>query len=87
LLELDWKDALLETECQLHFPSGIFVTEQEEVYFADFYNYYVRKVLKNGEIINVAGTGESNSNNITDQPATTAQVFGPYSVYVDRHDI
>ena len=77
----------MATQCQLYSPSGIFVNEQQEVYIADLSNHYVRKVLTNGKIINIAGTGQHSGPNNDTQPATSAIVNSPYSVFVDREEI
>ena len=77
----------LATQCQLNYPSGMFVTEQQEVYIADYYNHCVRKVLTNGKIITIAITGEDTIGGdvIDHKPATKTN--GPYSVFVDREEI
>ena len=80
-------DSDLATQCQLHYPSGIFVTEQQEVFIADLYNHCVRKVLTNGKIITIAGTGEYRGDIIDHKPATSAIVHGPYNIFVDKQDI
>ena len=65
---------------QLFSPSGVFVSNGE-VFIADAYNDRVRKVLRNGEIVTIAGTGEWGYNG-DDQLATDAKLEWPHSVVV-----
>ena len=82
-------DCELATECQLYSPSGVFVTEQQEIYIADLSNHFVRKVLTNGKIITIAGIGVDTIGYpiLDNNPATSAIVDGPYSVFADKQDI
>jgi len=82
-------DSDLATQCLLWNPSGIFVTEQQEVYIADLSNHRVRKVLSNGKIISIAGTGQKVGpiTDHTDEPATSTTVYGPNNVFVDRREV
>ena len=78
----------LATQCQLWNPSAIFVTEQQ-VYIADYCSHCVRKVLMNGNIVTIAGTGKSTiGDDITDHKLATGAILdGPYSVFVDKEEI
>jgi len=44
---------------QLNYPGSVFVSNGE-VFIADTKNRRVRKVLRNGQIVTIAGTGISN---------------------------
>ena len=47
---------------QLRFPSGLFVTDDEEVYFCDWGNHRVRMIDRFGMISTIAGNGEGGYN-------------------------
>lgn len=55
-------DGIPATYARLTNPQGIFVTSNNEIYIADAGNFRIRKVLTNGTIITVAGTGEEGYN-------------------------
>jgi len=46
------------TSAKLYYPYGLFV-HNDHVYFSDFDNHLVRKILPNGMIKTIAGTGIS----------------------------
>ena len=69
---------------QLFLPRGVFVSNGE-IYFADTFNHRVRKVLRNGQIVTIAGTGIRGYNG-DGQLATDAQLFSPCSVVVSSSD-
>ncbi|EFC46974.1 predicted protein [Naegleria gruberi] len=46
------------TRAQLACPTGLFVTLNNEIYFADSANNRIRKVLENGNIVTIAGNGK-----------------------------
>jgi len=74
-------DEMPATKAQLSFPSGIYVTEDNDneiVYIADFYNDRVRKV-QNGMMTTVAGSGTGHLDN---SMATDVYLQGPSSVFV-----
>ena len=50
-------DGGLAVKAQLNNPCGLFVTDEEEVFFCDSNNRRVRKIDKNGIITTVAGNG------------------------------
>ena len=64
----------------LCYPQGIFASNGE-VFICDTYNHRVRKVLRNGQIVTICGTGIPGYNG-DGQPATLAQLNQPYSVAV-----
>ena len=67
-------------QAQLCNPAAVFVSNGE-VFIADMNNHRVRKVLRNGQIVTIAGTGLSGYNG-DGQPATSAQLSGPVCVVV-----
>ena len=69
---------------QLSFPFGVFVSN-DEVFIADTNNHRVRKVLRNGQIVTICGTGVQGYNG-DGQLATEAQLNYPYSVVVSSSD-
>ena len=80
-----WEDQLIEEKMAsfLH-PCGIFVTNGE-VYIADMFNHRVRKLLRNGQIVTICGTGIQGYNGDV-QLATNAQLDQPSSVLVSPSD-
>ena len=65
---------------QLKFPQGVFVSNGQ-VYIADSGNHRVRKLLHNGQIVTIAGTGKKGYNG-DGQLAVNAQLNYPSSVIV-----
>ena len=65
---------------KLNRPSGVFVSNGE-IFIGDEHNHRVRKVLRNGQIVTIAGTGTEGYNG-DDQLATNAQLCCPISVTV-----
>ncbi|EFC47557.1 predicted protein [Naegleria gruberi] len=47
----------LATNARLNHPFSVFVSSNNEVYIADYYNNRIRKILENGNIITIAGNG------------------------------
>ena len=64
----------------LHYPTSVFVSNGE-IFIADSGNHRVRKLLRNGHIVTIAGTGVKgyNGDGIL---ATDAQLYLPSSVFV-----
>ena len=74
-------------QAQLCRPTDIFVSPHNgEVFIADTSNQCVRKILRTGCIVTIAGTGEEGYNG-DDQPATQAQLSFPTSVFVLQNDV
>ena len=69
---------------ELDTPYDVFVSGGE-IYIADTNNHRVRKVLRNGQITTIAGTGTPGYNG-DGQLATDAQLKCPYSVVVSSSD-
>ena len=65
-------------------PIGLFVSQQE-IYFCDAENHRIRKVLSNGQVVTIAGTGTSGFNG-DNQPATQAHIHYPVGVFVTSRD-
>ena len=70
---------------QINSPAGVFVTPNGEVFFCDRGNQRVRKILRTGETVTIAGTGKRGYNG-DDQPATQAQLYEPSSVFVSSRN-
>ena len=76
----DWlvtSSELTEKMAQL-FHCGLFISNGE-IYIVDTFNHRVRKVLRNGQIVTIAGNGIRGYNG-DDRLATDAQLFYPHSV-------
>ena len=71
-------------QAQLNGPASVFVSNGQ-VYIADMLNHRVRKVLPNGQIVTICGTGQAGYNG-DNQPATQAQLDGPACVFVSQSD-
>ncbi|EFC37929.1 predicted protein [Naegleria gruberi] len=50
-------DSILAKNAQLNYPSGISVNSNGEIFISDSVNNRIRKILTNGTIITIAGTG------------------------------
>src|SRR3989338_5072465 len=72
-------DNILATDACLYSPSAVAVNSIGEVIIADTDNNRIRKILTNGTIITIAGTGNSdyNGDNIL---ATSANLKKPKSI-------
>ncbi|KAG2375018.1 hypothetical protein C9374_010392 [Naegleria lovaniensis] len=77
-------DNQLATNAQLKEPYSVFVLSNDEVYIAN-YNNRIRKIMKNGMITTIAGTGIEGYNG-DNQLGTNAQLNYPYSVFVSSND-
>lgn len=65
---------------QFHFPSGLAVDAQANVYVADASNNRIRKITPAGLVSTLAGTGEEG---FADGPALQAEFDGPSDVVID----
>ncbi|MDA0711201.1 MAG: NHL repeat-containing protein, partial [bacterium] len=72
----------LATAARINFPTGLFVDNAGNVFFADRENHRVRKVDALGVITTVAGTGSFGSSG-DGGPATSASLAFPSGVFVD----
>jgi sugar lactone lactonase YvrE len=70
------------TAARLHTPVAIAADPWGNIYFADLFNYVIRKVDASGIMTTVAGTGIS-INGGDGVPATAAGLIFPYGVAVD----
>lgn len=75
-------DGGLATSAALHGPYDVAVDKQGNLFIADFINQRIRKVMPNGVISTIAGTGESGYGG-DGGPATSAKLHLPRSVAVD----
>ena len=78
-------DDQLATDANLSFPTGIYVYKNE-IYFTDTYTHRIRKVLQNGMIKTIAGTGKYGYNG-DDQPAIYSQINHPYGIQVHNDHV
>ena len=78
-------DEKLASDAQLNSPTSVFV-HRNEIYITDTHNRRILKVLQNGIIKTIAGTGE-NGYNGDDQPATSANLSQPQGLYVHNDHI
>lgn len=74
------------TSAQLNTPLGIALDAAGNLYIADGNNNRVRKVDTSGTITTFAGNGTGSFGG-DNGPATSAQLFGPFSVLVDQGDV
>ena len=74
---------VLATSALLAYPQGIALDSKNNLYIADTFNHYIRKVTANTGIITfVAGTGYSGYSG-DDHPASSARLNLPYRVAID----
>jgi sugar lactone lactonase YvrE len=71
------------SSAQLNAPSAICLDAQGALYICDFGNHAVRKIMPDGKISTVAGTGKPGFAR-DGGPATKAQLFQPCGVAVDK---
>jgi hypothetical protein len=80
-------DSLQATVAQLSSPNGIWLTTANELFIADYGNHRIRKVLSNGIITTVAGSGSigpgSGGFSGDGGPALSAVFRYPLGIYVD----
>jgi sugar lactone lactonase YvrE len=68
---------------QVSYPSGLYVTQDEKLYIADYYNHRVRSVdLRNGIMTTIAGTGKAGSEG-DGGPAIQAALLNPHALSLD----
>lgn len=65
---------------RLSYPNGLAVDAQGVVYFTEYGNHSVRKVLPNGTVSTLAGTGRLG---YADGPGSTAQLNSPEGLAID----
>jgi len=81
-------DNQLAIHAKVNFPRGLFVTEDEELLFADCFNHRVRRVDQHGMITTIAGNGKKdNSGEYHAQLATSVSVRLPNSVFQYKNEI
>ncbi|EFC42642.1 predicted protein [Naegleria gruberi] len=73
------------TNAQLNVPCGVFVSATNEVYIVDSGNCRIRKILRNGIINTIAGTGEEGYSG-DGGPAINAQISNVYNIFVSQND-
>jgi streptogramin lyase len=71
------------TKAQLKDPTGVARGPDGAIYFCDTANHRIRKVMPDGKIITVAGTGEAGFSG-DGGPATSAKLNEPYEVRFDK---
>ncbi|KAG2377430.1 hypothetical protein C9374_009341 [Naegleria lovaniensis] len=78
-------DNQLAKNAQLNFPISVFVSSNNEIFIADYYNHRIRKILTNGMITTIAGNGTQGYNG-DNQLAKNAQLNFPISVFVSSNN-
>jgi hypothetical protein len=74
------------TSAQVNHPAGLWLTTSGVLYFADFYNHLIRKVVTATTIVStVAGNGVGSGFSGDGGPAISAALKFPYSVYSDTN--
>ncbi len=71
---------------KLHGPTSVFKDASGNLYITDAENHVVRKVLSNGNIITLAGTGDAGHTG-DGGPANLAMLAKPSDIYVDDEEI
>jgi sugar lactone lactonase YvrE len=79
-------DSIPASDAQINFPRGLWLTTDNDLYFADSLNYRIRKISSSGIITTIAGTGVQDSSG-DGGPANVATLNQPYTVYVDTAGI
>ena len=79
-------DGILGVHAQLKTPTGLFVTDDEQVLLADYLSYRVRMVDQNGIISTIAGNGDAGFNG-DGGLATSASLHFPTSVFQYKNEI
>ena len=80
------RDFRLATTAKLFIPCGLFVTEDEQVLFADYGNRRVRKINRRGLITTIAGSGKRAFSG-DGKLAINASLDSPTSVFQYKHEI
>lgn len=70
------------TEAQFHFPGGIVIDHQGNLYVADRGNYRIRKITPDGHVSTFAGSG---TRGINDGTAATAQFLQLSDLVIDNN--
>jgi len=73
----------IEAIATFHFPTGIPVDANDNVYIADYYNTIIRKIDEFGMVITFAGTGSASS---TDGLPTEASFNRLATISIDGND-
>ncbi len=76
-------DTTVATNARINGPKGIDVDAAGDVYFADFFNHRIRKIMTTGTITTVAGSGTWGYSG-DGTPAKNATFKNPTSVTVDN---
>ena len=71
---------------QLYFPSNVFV-HKNEIYITDSLNCRIRKVLQNGKIVTIAGTGAHGNRSSDGKLATIADLSVPSGLCIHNYQI
>jgi hypothetical protein len=71
------------TSAELYFPFGVAVDSKDNIYIADTYNHAIREVTA-GTINTIAGIGQDYGYTGDNGPATSAKLYYPYGVAVDK---
>ncbi len=78
-------DGGLAIQAKLNAPVGIAVSQNGNIYIADFFNNRIRRVSSDGIITTVAGTGTPGFSG-DGGPATQAKLNNPFDIAVDTEE-
>jgi sugar lactone lactonase YvrE len=65
---------------KFHFPVGLTMAPDGNLYVTDFYNHLIRKITHDGDVTTFAGTGTAGA---TNDAGTAASFNGPYGITSD----
>ncbi len=79
----DAGDGGAATSALLNCPSTLAIDQAGNIYFNSVGNYKVKKILKNGNIVTIAGTGIRSYTENKNGTATTTGMNGSYGIAID----
>jgi len=77
-------DGMEGVKTMLSAPKGLFITSENEILFADSGNGLIRKICKDGKVINVAGNGVFGFSG-DNEKAIESQLYEPTDVIMNSH--
>lgn len=77
-------DGFVSTGAQLHNPQSVVLDKNNNVYILDFLNHRIRKINSSGNIVTIAGNGNTGFTG-DGSVATSAEIY-PYGIAVNRNN-